>query len=139
MKRYVLGIATAQRQVRSATITFLFLVCTCHAFADGGVRTVALSGQPAPGTANGIVFSNFGYGGRYFVFNDRGQVAFYGVLSGPGTTSTNIDGTWTEGRGSGLALLARGGDPSPGLPPGTLIVGSTIINLQLNNVGTTAI
>lgn len=139
MKRYVLGIVTAQRHVRWATIILLFLVSTCHAFADGGVRTVALSGQQAPGTAAGIVFSKFGFGGRYFVFNNRGQVAFYGVLSGPGTTSSNINGTWTEGRGSGLALLARAGDQSPGRPAGTKIGPSTLDRLQLNNAGVTVI
>src|SRR3954463_148085 len=98
MKRYVLGIVTIAGDVRWATIIFLLLTSTCDAFADGGVRTIALSGQPAPGTPNGIVFSKFGYGSRYFEFNNRGQVAFYGVLSGPGTTSSNNSGIWTEGR-----------------------------------------
>ena len=139
MKRYVLAIVTAQRHVRWVTTIFLFLVSTCYAFADGGVRTVALSGLQAPGTAAGIVFSKFGFGGRCFVFNNRGQVAFYGVLSGSGTTQSNNHGTWTEGRGSGLALLARAGDQSPGRSVGTIIGSSTLDHLQLNNAGVTAI
>ena len=63
------------------------------------LRTVALSGQQAPGTPDGVVF------GGFFeppVLNDAGQTAFL----------ADGYGVWSEGSGS-LALTARVGDHAP--------------------------
>ena len=93
-----------------------------------------------PGTEVGVVFGKFGLGsgGYDFAFNNRGQVAFYASLVGRTVTATSQLGVWTEGRG-GLQLVARGGDPSPGLPAGTKFSGSNLSYVQLNNAGVTAI
>ncbi len=61
-----------------------------------GVRTVALSGQPAPG-ASGVTYESFGshydsLAGRFFrgpVLNDAGKTAFRADLTGSGVGLTN--------------------------------------------------
>lgn len=71
------------------------------------VRTVALSGQTAPGTSAG--FSGFAVP----VINASGRAAFSGTLSGAGVNATNDSGFWTDASGT-LTLLAREGDQAPG-------------------------
>lgn len=139
MKRQLDDALTFPRCVRCIIATVLFAIGTSRALADGDVRTVALSFKHAPGTAAGVNFIGFGTGGGYFVLNNRGQVAFHGVLAGPGTTVTNRIGVWTEGRGNGLELVIRGEDPAPGRPGGPSVFGSLLSLTQLNNAGTTAL
>ena len=78
------------------------------------VRTVALSGQQAPGTASGVSYSDFGLSALP-VLNDAGQTAFYARLSGGGVDSTNGEGIWSEGSGN-LSLVARAGVKPPARP-----------------------
>jgi hypothetical protein len=70
-------------------------------------RTVALSGQPAPGAPDGGVFANFF---RSPVLNRNGQVAFTASSAGPSGEGVGI---WSEGAGN-LALIARRGMSAPG-------------------------
>ena len=79
------------------------------------VRTVALSGDPAPDTGAGIVFDHFNT--AEIVINEAGQVAFRSVLVGPGVNSDNDRGLWSEGSGA-LSLVAREGSPAPGTVAG---------------------
>ena len=79
-----------------------------------GLALVARKGDPAPGTAVGVNFSNF----LSPVINGAGQIAFVGFLTGEGVDATNDRGIWSEGGGSGLALVARKGDPAPGTAVG---------------------
>ena len=109
------------------------------------LRTVALTGQPAPGTA-GATFESFGsfihpisfvYGGA--VLNDAGHVAFRANLTGSGVDATNNQGVWSEG--SGLSLVARTGSQAPGAASGVNF--STDPELELffpvfNDAGQTA-
>jgi uncharacterized protein YjbI with pentapeptide repeats len=113
------------------------------------VRTVALSGQPAPGTPAGVNYSSFGahfltaiarqtYRGP--VINNAGQVAFRANLTGSGIDATNNQGVWSEGAGS-LAMVARTGDVAPGVPGGVnfgLNYALELFEPVLNNVGQTA-
>src|SRR5262249_4981375 len=100
----------------------LSFVATAHAAA---LRTVALTGQPAPGTTAGINYESFGsllhpqfnYGYGVAVLNDAGQVAFRANLAGNSIDSTNSQGVWSEGSGS-LSLVARTGSQAPGAPAG---------------------
>src|SRR5262245_1692205 len=69
------------------------------------VRTVALSGQPAPGTGDGVYFDSFRFAPP---LNDAGQTSFVGVLTGSGVSGFNTSGIWSEGTGQ-LELVARGG------------------------------
>ncbi len=79
-----------------------------------GIRTVALSGQHAPGTPDGIVFTTDLYGP---LLNGDGQVAFYTPVTGPGVDSTNRWGIWSEFDGA-LTLVARAGDQAATIPAG---------------------
>jgi hypothetical protein len=96
-------------------ITQICLACCCLSTAAHAatLRTVALSGQPAPGAPNGISYGTF----RAPVLNDVGQTAFHATLIGSGVDSTNYYGLWSEGSGS-LALVARSGSHAPGMPSG---------------------
>src|SRR5262245_13793298 len=97
----------------TAILVSMSLVAAAHAAA---LRTVALTGQPAPDTAGGGTYESFGtyvhsqgqfvYGGP--VLNDAGQVAFRANLTGSGVDSTTNQGIWSEGSGS-LSLVARTG------------------------------
>lgn len=91
--------------------------------AGGHLRTVALSGEQAPGTPAGVVFaafeSPFNSGFPLPLIDDTGQVFHFAFLAGPGVDPTNGHGLWVE-RGGASTLLARAGDPAPGTSPGTL-------------------
>ena len=99
-----------KRLTRLCFVCTLSISSTAHAAA---LRTVSLTGQPAPGTAAGVTFETFGsfihpvsfvYGGA--VLNDAGHVAFRANLTGDGVDFSNHQGVWSEGSGS-LALVAR--------------------------------
>jgi hypothetical protein len=112
------------------------------------LRTVALTGQSAPGTAAGATFETFGsllhpqfrygYGGA--VLNDAGHVAFRANLTGDGVDSTSHQGVWSEGSGS-LSLVARTGSQAPGAPAGVNFAMEPALELffpVLNDAGKTA-
>src|SRR5207248_2438724 len=79
------------------------------------VRTLALSGQQAPGTDPGVVFNGFG-GPR---LNDSGDTAFTATLQigVGGVTGANALGLWKQTNGP-LGLVARTGSQAPGAPAG---------------------
>ncbi len=94
-------------------------------------QLIAREGAAAPGTDPGVVFGHFieplklsGIAAGIFpttpvVLNNTGQTAFWGTLTGPGVDASNDTGIWT-GNGSSLALVARAGDPAPGMAPGVV-------------------
>ncbi len=96
------------------------------------LRTVAISGDPAPGAGSGASFFDF----EGLVLNDAGQVAFLGELTGTEVVDSNSLGIWSEGGGSGLALVARSGSAAPDVSSGVYFGG--LGNPVLNNVGQTA-
>jgi hypothetical protein len=97
-----------------------------------GLALVVRKGDPAPGTAAGVTF-----GGLHFpVLNDAGQTAFLGFLTGAGVAASNDSGIWSEGGGSGLALVARKGSQAPGTPVGVNFNG--VSTPVLNGAGQTA-
>ncbi|RIK79477.1 MAG: hypothetical protein DCC67_10420 [Planctomycetota bacterium] len=80
---------------------------------SGGASVLAREGSPAPGTPAGVTF------GTMFepALSDNGQAAFRALLRGTGVTADNDRGFWAAGRG-GTRLVARLGDPAPGLASG---------------------
>src|SRR5262245_2938904 len=99
---------TAKRERRSmlpipclTALTVLAVACE-SALASGYVvyRKVAITGQQAPGTEPGVVFDNFAHGYTFPepapVVDDEGHVAFFAFLRGPGVSSSNGAGIWTE-------------------------------------------
>jgi hypothetical protein len=77
-------------------------------------RTVALSGQPAPGTPAGVNYAAF-FGEP--VLNDTGQVAYFADLVGSGVTAGNSQAIYA-GPVAAPQLLARAGDAAPGMAMG---------------------
>jgi len=100
----------------------------------GTVALVARTGDQAPGTPIGVQFLIFLTAP---VLNNAGLTAFSGALTGPGVSTLNNTGIWSEGTGS-LAILARAGDPAPGTPAGVNF--DVLLNapLAINDAGHTA-
>ncbi len=86
------------------------------ALADPAVsyRTVALSGQAAAGIDPGVSFAGFWNP----LIDEFGRVSFPGYLTGPGITTGNDLGIWTNDIG-GNTLAVREGSPAPGTESGT--------------------
>ncbi len=103
-----MGLLWRRRGLACASILTVFICGTTSAHA-AEIRTVALSGQQAPGTPSGVNYNFLGTP----VLNDAGQTAFYARL----TDATNNNSIWSEGSGS-LTLVARAGSHAPGTPSG---------------------
>ncbi len=129
----------------TALLVSISFVAAAHA-AD--LRTVALTGQQAPGTPGGVTYESFGsllhpqfqygYGGA--VLNDAGHVAFRANIAGSGVDFSNHQGVWSEGDGS-LSLVARTGSQAPGAPVGVNFSMDPALELffpVLNDTGKTA-
>lgn len=70
------------------------------------LRTVALTGQQAPGAENGVTFQSF----QAPAVDNNGRTAFTAEVTGRNT------GIWSEGSGA-LSKIMRIGDGAPGTPP----------------------
>lgn len=81
---------------------------------SGSLAPVAITGDPAPGTPSGTVFSSTFFPAFYrAVLNNAGQIAFAARTS----VAAAPLGIWSQGPGQ-LTLVARTGDPAPGLLSG---------------------
>ena len=99
-------------------------------------RTVALTGDPAPGTPRDVKFSTF-HGDP--VIDGAGHSAFMARLTGPDVDASNDQSLWSEGTGSS-ALLVRQGNQAPGLPEGLLFAtcyAGFLCSAFMNDVGDT--
>jgi hypothetical protein len=81
--------------------------------ANAGVRwsVIARQGAPAPGAGAGVVFGNDLLPPS---IDEEGRVGFHASLAGAGVTSANDYAIW-YGPAASPALVAREGDPVPGL------------------------
>jgi len=104
-------------------------------FSEGrgnGPEIVAREGSPAPGTG-----ANFEGDNNVVVLNDAGQTAFLELINGPGVVNLNNRfGIWSEGRGNGLELVARGGNAAPGTGDGVNFF--VLMDPVINSAGQTA-
>lgn len=100
--------------------------------SPGKFKLVARTGDKAPGTKSGVTFRRF----TSLAFNDAGQTAFRGRLTGTGVDGTNNEGVWSEAAGSPgkLRLVARTGDAAPGTGRG-VVFGRLKWAPALNNDG----
>jgi hypothetical protein len=115
-------------------ILALLVFVPANASATSTLRTVALAGQPAPGTSNGVVFTNNDFSDPGL--NSRGQTVFSAHLVGSGIDNSNLIGIWSEGTGA-LGLVARSGSHAPGTPEGFNFSGQLFMS-SLNAAGETA-
>ena len=110
----VYGVSGGQHRLTTTCLLALLLPAIA-AHGDFSIRTVAVSGSPAPGTELTTAFSGF----YNAVVNRDGGVAFFGSLSGPDIVGTNAEGIWAE-RGGMIELVVRADDPAPGPVPGSI-------------------
>jgi len=92
----------------------LLAFCVAHnAVAEVSFRAVAVSGDAAVGFGGDAKFSQF----SCLSLACDGRVAFSGQALGTGITIANSGGVWAGLPGS-LNLMARAGNPAPGMPTG---------------------
>jgi hypothetical protein len=90
------------------------LLVSVGATEGASVRTVALTGQPAPGAPVGAMFHSFADGPS---LNNAGRTVFNAWMAGEGVSEQNDNGIWSDGAGQ-LELVAREGSRAPGTPEG---------------------
>jgi hypothetical protein len=101
---FITELADAQGQISSLTGRAIYLS------SGSALQLVAAAGQQAPGTPEGVKLALL----MNLMLNERGQVAFVGVLQGPGVVfGTNQVGIWV-GEPGRVQLVARSGDAAPG-------------------------
>ncbi len=83
--------------------------------ASGILQRIVNFSEPAPGLPADV---RAGFGLTMSALNRSGQVAYFSALSGPGINSDNNESAWSTASGN-LVMVARDGDPAPGLPAGS--------------------
>jgi hypothetical protein len=103
----------------------------------GSLTTVVREGDLAPGTGEGWVFLDINPNAGYAPpINDRGQTAFYAYIGHVTQNEPYYDlSVWHTG-GNGLQLIAKSGDPVPGMS--TTNVWHQVRDPVLNNAGQVA-
>ncbi|MBB6428984.1 PEP-CTERM sorting domain-containing protein [Algisphaera agarilytica] len=105
---------------------------------NGGLGLIAREGAPAPGTADNAVFADF----DEIDFSAAGDFLLQVELAtgtGAAVTSANDQALLgpTAGPGSALGVIARRGDPAPGVADGAAYLGFSNRN-TINNQGEVA-
>ncbi|MDX9910605.1 MAG: GC-type dockerin domain-anchored protein [Phycisphaerales bacterium] len=101
-------------------------------FREDGSQSLELlarRGGPAGGVTAGIAYAHLG--GSSIIASGKSSLA--AVLSGAGVTSSNDVALINDAGGGGWDLVARKGDPAPGLPVGTTL--SSFSNARMNDSG----
>lgn len=78
---------------------------------NGDLQLIVRAGDPAPGVADGSVFSLLS---SRPALADDGRLTFQSTLAGPAVNQTNASGIWSEDSAGDLQLVARAGDAAPG-------------------------
>ena len=115
--------------LRTTTVVLSVLLAAAAACGQVTYRTVALSGDPAPGTSPQEFFKSFGPP----TINNADQVMFHATL--PVVLAGNDLGVWSEGTGV-LDLVVREGNAAPGAPVGAAF--SEFRSPIINDAGQTA-
>ena len=99
-----------RKQICMVAICLATTLLSNALFGDETLRTVTLTGMPAPGISPDTLFTR---GFRNPVINNQGQVSIHAFIEGPEINTNNNNGIWSEGGGSGLELIAQIGDVAP--------------------------
>jgi hypothetical protein len=89
-----------------------------------GLQLAVREGNAAPGLPAGTVFGPFGFQG--LSFGGNANLAFHSDVAGPGITTANDFGVWSQTASGTLNLVAREGNQAPGLPAGVVWQGVSI-------------
>ena len=101
---------------------------------DGALAAFIREGDQVPDLPAGIVvggagqYLGTGYNFESSTFNDVSRHALQANVTGPGVHTFNNEAIWREQNGA-LHLLAREGDPAPGLGPGVTFGGNSVVVL----------
>ena len=109
----------------TAATAAICLTSAAHALT---LRTVALTGQPVPGTEPGVTFR----GMRSAAINAKGEVAFVASLFGA-ADEMRAKGVWSEGGGALHRSMMIGDEFSTSI--GSYVIGEVIPSLRLDNAG----
>ena len=101
------------------------------------IDLVARRGEQAPGTPAGTTFDSF-FGP--IALNDASEVAFQVFLDGDEINGSNLFAVFGPDDQGELSLIARGGEPAPGAPAGSLFYYFyyPLPNVWLSSAGDTA-
>jgi hypothetical protein len=98
----------------------LVIFACASAAAASDLSVMALSGDPASSTDPLAVFTAF----SGHALNDRGEVAFGGVIEGSAITAwQNNVGLWVAGESGVTRRIMQSGDPAPDMPAGVRFTG----------------
>ncbi len=107
-------------RIKSKTVAVaigsLFVLGQC-AEAAIDFRTIALSGQQAPGAPSGQTFDVSALTGAVATVNSSGDIAFASYLQGPGLPAASW-GIWKNVGSTGLQLVVQSGMQEPGKSAG---------------------
>jgi len=98
-------------------VAVLCLAACCTVHADDSLRTVALSGESAPGIDGSVNWSLFPDAP---ILNDRGETAFHAILEGDDVSAENNLAIFNES--GGLSKVIREQDPAPWVGPGVNVL-----------------
>ncbi len=99
---------------------------------DGSLSVIARTGNPAPGTASGVVYSVCDNP----ALSDDERIGFLGEVTGPTINDSNNMGIWV-GRYDSVNLIAQTGQQAPGSDPG--VVYQELWHFILNGQGNTTL
>ncbi len=101
---------------KTLAVASLFVLGQC-AEAAIDFRTIALSGQQAPGAPSGQTLDISALTGAVATVNSSGDIAFASYLQRPGLPAASW-GIWKNVGGTGLHLVVESGMQEPGKPAG---------------------
>lgn len=126
-------------RLQRALVHIASLAVAAPAAAQYIYRTVAETGQPAPGMPEGVTFHQFHPGSA--IINRSGDIAFAAFVQGPEVTDANDEGVWVRRDGQIELIVAEGMDApgTAGVFGGNQIDGFTFgDHVQFNDSGHTA-
>lgn len=112
-------------------MTNLVLMSSIPVSGSVSFRTVALTGEHAPGAGRGVYFDSFDYDYAPSL-NNVGQVAFYGNLAGSGVDGYNDQAIWSDTTDT-LRMVIRTGQAAPKIGPDVYL--GSFRSLSLFNSG----
>ncbi len=83
----------------------------------GALQLIAYEGMQAPDLADGVILSSI----RFSMLAENGWMAIPSLLIGPGIVEGSNDLAVFVGPPGDIRKVLQGGDPAPGLEPGTII------------------
>jgi MYXO-CTERM domain-containing protein len=98
-----------------------------------GLQPLILEGDLAPGAGSDVRFANLDRFSLHASFGSAGDVALRAGLAGPAIDATNDSGIWLGEADGNVRLIAREGQPAPGVEAGVTFSGLNNSSISLVN------